>query len=227
MKRISRRSLLIATGAGLPAAAIVALTRPWEDGNAAATANGSSGLVMPQAPTSSPPPRDDERVRTVRSGDVVAIDGDTITIENHDGARISLTVSDFMVDEGFWVDSLPIELGDHVIANAGNLWVNPKFYYGSILEVIDAGPEPPVRFRMRDRYDLSPYHEQQPEGHFVLIDPRTLISGPLPDPAPSVTPYEVPEDAAANRGVELKVGQRVEVVGREHQGELYAIRLML
>lgn len=235
MKRISRRSFLIAAGAGLPAAAIVALTRPWESGEVVET---HSGRVLPPPPTPGPPPSYEERIRNVRSGSVVSIDGDEITIANSKGEETRLLISDITVqDDGSWVNSLPIEAGDKVTARGAEqdngrfavekLWVNAKFYYGPILEVIDAGPGLPIRFRIQDRYDLSPYHEQQPDGHIVLIDPQTLVAGPLPDPRPTETPYKVPQDVAANLDVELEVGQQVEVVGREYRGELYAIRLML
>lgn len=238
MKRISRRSLLIAAGAGLPAAAIVALTRPWEDDDAVETPGGNSGLVMPHPPTPGPPPRDEQRIPNVRGGSVVAIDGNEITIANSKGEETQLLLSDDTVrDDGFWVGNLPIEVGDKATARggendagqfaAGSLWVNLKNYIGSVMEVIDPGPELPIRFRIRDRYDLSPYHEQEPDGHVVRIDPQTLISGPMPDPLPTAPVYNLPEDVAANRHFELEVGQRVEAIGREYRGELYTIRLML
>jgi hypothetical protein len=224
VKRISRRDVLIATALGFPAAVIVTLLQLSKEdaSNVAPGETDREGISPP--PTRGP---DSAGSRLVRSGSVVSVEGDAITIENSDGERVRLLTADYLVDDGFWVSTLPIEIGDRVHASAGRLYVNPKFYYGPVLELIDAGPKLPRRFRIQDRYDLSPYHEQQPEGHVVLIDPRTLVAGPLPDPLPSVTPYRVPKDSAANREPAIEVGQHVEVVGRAHRGELYAIRIML
>ena len=238
MKRISRRSFLIASGLALPAASIAALTRQWDSGDVVETLGTRGGLVIPELPTPGPPLGNEDRMRTVQGGFVVSIDGDEITIADSKGEETRLLTSeDTVQDDGYWVSSLPIELGDKITArglpidagqfSVAQLYVNAKFYYGPILEVIDVGPALPIRFRIQDRYDLSPYHEQQPDGHVVRIDPRTLIAGPLPDPRPTQNPYNVPQDVAANVGVDLKVGQHVEVVGREYHGELYAIRLML
>jgi hypothetical protein len=164
------------------------------------------------------------------------VNGDEIHVHNTDEDFILLLTSETVRDEGLWLSHLSVEVGDKVLARgamrgtafaAESVWFNARNWYGPILEVLT--PEQPeiARVRLRDRYDLSPYHQQEPDGHIVGIYPQTIVSGPSQPPGGNAVGVSVPQGPASERGVALTKDQIIHVTGREYRGVLQTVRVML
>jgi hypothetical protein len=211
------------------------LTQPWREDAEALSPGEALIQRVPDPSPSGPPPGYDYRSRNIRGGTVTAVTDTEVHVHNTDEDFVVLLTPDTVRDEGLWLSHLPIEVGDRVLARgamrgqafaADSIWINARNWYGPILEVLS--PEPPeiARVRLRDRYDLSPYHEQEPDGHIVGIHPQTILSGPVQPPGGNAAGYSVLEGPAGERGFAPAAGQFLHVTGREYRGTLWTVRAM-
>jgi hypothetical protein len=221
---------MAALAAGLPAAAALTLLRPWLHG-----AEPNATAALPPVGYATPALDASLVYRNTAGGAVVSIAPHELVVDSGPEGIVQIFLDDGTVlDDGFWTGGLPISPGDQAIASgapykgglrAEKLWINAKNYIGQVLDLYDSTQQAPFRFRMRDRYDLTPYHDQHPEGHVVLVDPRTQVVGLTTSgtSAPSGVQYFEP---IGGRRIELRVGQVVEAVGHDYQGVLQCVSLM-
>lgn len=163
-----------------------------------------AGTGLQRVPPPPPPPGTSLVVESFATGHAVQVGPDVILIETSERGKVALHLSPTTdIWESRWVKSIPIEVGDHIMAwgarrtdrahDVEKLWVNLVNLQGTVSNV------------KKEMAGLTFHHHDSRQGaHIVKIDQRTLVA--LRD-SPKVT--------FASRPVDLAEGQFSQVIGRK------------